>query len=77
MMTARSKQKPILNTSLPPQFRQIRIELTREPKHPEGNAAVAYLIVASLDAEERIDPKLWRTHREPACAPVRNTAEAI
>jgi hypothetical protein len=66
MSTARSKQKPILNTSLPPQFRQIRIELAREPGHPKGDAAFAYLIVAPLDAEERIHPKLWRTHRE-AC----------
>jgi hypothetical protein len=58
--------KPILNTSLPPQFRQIRIDLAREPGHPEGDAATAYMIVAPLDPEGRIDPKLWRTHRE-AC----------
>jgi len=64
MPTAQSK--PILNTSLPPQFRQIRIELAREPGHPEGDAAVAYVIVAPLDPEGRIDPKLWRAHRE-AC----------
>jgi hypothetical protein len=64
MPTAQSK--PILNTSLPPQFRQIRIELAREPGHPEGDAAVAYIIVAPLDPEGQIDPKLWRAHRE-AC----------
>lgn len=58
--------KPILNTSLPAQFRQIRIELAREPSHPEGDAAVAYVIVAPLDAGDRIDAKLWREHRE-AC----------
>jgi hypothetical protein len=58
--------KPILNTSLPAQFRQIRIELAREPGHPEGDAAVAYVIVAPLDASDRIDAKLWREHRE-AC----------
>jgi hypothetical protein len=58
--------KPILNTSLPSQFRQIRIELAREPDHPEGDAAVAYVIIAPLDANDRIDPKLWREHRE-AC----------
>jgi hypothetical protein len=57
---------PILNTSLPPQFRQIRIELAREPGHPKGDAAVAYIIVAPLDAKDRIDPTLWREHRE-AC----------
>jgi len=58
--------KPILNTSLPAQFRQIRIELAREPGHPEGDASVAYVIIAPLDANDRIDPKLWREHRE-AC----------
>ncbi|MGB9117030.1 hypothetical protein [Bradyrhizobium sp.] len=58
--------KPILNTSLPAQFRQIRIELAREPGHPEGDAAVGYVIVAPLDANDRIDARLWREHRE-AC----------
>ena len=58
--------KPILNTSLPPQFRQIRIELAREPGHPEGDTGFAYVIVAPLDANDRIDARLWREHRE-AC----------
>jgi hypothetical protein len=58
--------KPILNTSLPAQFRQIRLELAREPGHPEGDAAVGYVIVAPLDANDRIDARLWRAHRE-AC----------
>jgi hypothetical protein len=58
--------KPILNTSLPAQFRQIRIELAREPGHPEGDSDVAYVIIAPLDANDRIDPRLWREHRE-AC----------
>jgi hypothetical protein len=58
--------KPILNTSLPAQFRQVRIELAREPGHPEGNADVAYVIIAPLNADDRIDAILWREHRE-AC----------
>jgi hypothetical protein len=58
--------KPILNTSLPAQFRQIRIQLAREPDHPEGDSGVAYVIVAPLDADDRIDRTLWREHRE-AC----------
>ena len=33
--------KPILNASLPAQFRQIRIVLAREPGHPEGDAEMA------------------------------------
>jgi hypothetical protein len=58
--------KPILNTSLPAQFRRIRIELAREPGHPEGDSDVAYVIIAPLDADDRIDATLWREHRE-AC----------
>jgi hypothetical protein len=59
-------RKPLLNTSIPAQFRQIRIELAREPGHPEGDTTVAYLIIAPLDADDRIEPVLWRDHRE-AC----------
>jgi hypothetical protein len=57
---------PILNTSLPPQFRQIRLELAREPGHPEGEAAIAYVFLAPLDDDGRIEPELWKHHRE-AC----------
>lgn len=72
---------PILNTSLPAQFRLIRIELARETGHPEGDADVAYVIVAPLDADDRIDPTLWRKHRE-ACRiarlrPTRRTTTVI
>jgi hypothetical protein len=63
---ASPQPKPILNTSLPPQFRQIHIELAREPGHPEGDASVGYTIVAPLHANGRIDQKLWQAHRE-AC----------
>ena len=35
-------------------------------RHPEGDSAVAYVIIAPLDADDRIDPMLWRDHRE-AC----------
>jgi hypothetical protein len=61
-----ARPKSILNTSLPAQFRQIHIELAREPGHPEGDAGVAYVIIAPLGADDRIDPTLWRQHRE-AC----------
>jgi len=61
-----SKRKPILNAYLPPQFRQIRIVLAREPGHPDGDDEVAYIFVAPVDPEGRIDPRLWRAHRE-AC----------
>jgi hypothetical protein len=38
--------KPILNTSLPQQFRQIRLELAREPGHPEGDSGIGYIVIA-------------------------------
>ena len=63
---SKPQRKPILNASLPAQFRQIRIVLAREHGHPEGDDEVAYIFVAPVDAEGRIDPKRWRAHRE-AC----------
>lgn len=57
---------PILNTSLPSSFRQIRIELAREAGHPDGAPGIAYAIVAPLDDDGHIDAELWRKHRE-AC----------
>ena len=62
----KTQPKPILNASLPAQFRQIRIALARELGHPDGDAEVAYIMVAPLDLNDRIDPKLWREHRD-AC----------
>ena len=58
--------KPILNASLPAQFRQIRIALAREPGHPDGDDEIAYIFIAPVDAESCIDSKLWREHRD-AC----------
>jgi hypothetical protein len=57
---------PILNTSLPPCFRQIRLELAREAGHPGGAHGIAYVIIAPLDDDGHIDEELWRQHRE-AC----------
>lgn len=61
-----SSPTPILNASLPSAFRQIRIELARERAHPEGAHDIAYILVAPLDDEGRIDAEVWRQHRE-AC----------
>ena len=63
---SKTERKPILNASLPAQFRQIRIVLAREPDHPEGDEEIAYNFVAPINPEGRIDPKLWEAHRE-AC----------
>ncbi|SDK27349.1 MULTISPECIES: hypothetical protein [Bradyrhizobium] len=67
---SKTQRQPILNASLPAQFRQIRIALAREPDHPDGDAEVAYILVAPLDAEDRIDARLWKAHRD-ACRVVR------
>jgi hypothetical protein len=61
-----SSPAPILNTSLPSTFRQIRIELAREQEHPEGAHNIAYVLVAPLDDDGHIDAETWRRHRE-AC----------
>ncbi|MGQ0681128.1 hypothetical protein [Bradyrhizobium sp.] len=61
-----SSPTPILNTSLPSSFRQIRIELAREQGHPEGAHDIAYVLVAPLNDDGRIDAEAWRQRRE-AC----------
>jgi hypothetical protein len=66
-----ARLRPILNSSLPPQFRQIRITLAREPGHPDGEPDIAYLMVAPFDADDHIDAKLWRKHRT-ACRVTRS-----
>ena len=52
--------------SLPPAFRRIRLELAREPEHPEGDPADGYDFIAPLDGEGRIDAALWKANRD-AC----------
>jgi hypothetical protein len=74
----KASSTPILNTSLPASFRQIRLELAREPGHPEGESHIAYVMVAPLDDEGRIDAEQWKKHRE-ACRVARqrpNEAES-
>jgi hypothetical protein len=56
----------ILNTALPANFRRIRLELAREAGHPEGEAGIAYILVAPLDDNGHIDAAAWKQHRE-AC----------
>lgn len=51
-------------TELPRAFHQIRLELAREPQHPEGDAKASYLITAPLDTEKRLDASLWKSHRD-------------
>jgi len=61
---------PLRNTSLPREFRYIRLERARDHDHPEGDSKTTYILIAPLDAESRIDPESWREHKE-ACRVVR------
>lgn len=49
---------------LPENFRRIRLELAREPSHPEGDAHIAYSIIAPLDSEGRLDAETWRAFKQ-------------
>lgn len=51
-------------TSLPAQFRRIRLDLARESGHPEGSHATGYELVAPLGEDERLSPELWRKHKD-------------
>lgn len=51
-------------TRLPDEFRLIRLELAREAGHPEGSSMTGYEFAAPLDEHYRLDPDLWRTHRD-------------
>jgi hypothetical protein len=59
IMTTAEKAK-----SLPRSFRRIRLELAREPGHPAGSSQDGYVLVAPLDSDGHIDPKLWSEFRE-------------
>jgi hypothetical protein len=51
-------------SALPRAFHKIRLELAREPNHPQGDSKTGYLITVPLDAERRIDSELWKNHRD-------------
>lgn len=53
---------------LPASFRRIRLELAREPGHPQGASEIGYDFVAPLDTQGRVDPDLWRAHRDQCTA---------
>jgi hypothetical protein len=50
--------------TLPASFRRIRLELAREPRHPEGDARIGYTLIAPLDAEGRLDADAWRNFKQ-------------
>lgn len=51
-------------TSLPHEFRQIRLELAREPGHPGGSNATGYDLIAPLDESDRLSAEIWRKHKD-------------
>jgi hypothetical protein len=53
-----------------PNLTRIRLQLAREPGHPEGEPDVGYDFVAPLGADGRIDAEMWLAHRS-ACKVVR------
>lgn len=55
---------------LPANFRSIRLELAREPRHPEGDVQIGYTVVAPLDPEGRLDVDSARAYKK-ACRVVR------
>lgn len=55
---------------LPANFRSIRLELAREPRHPEGDSHIGYTVVAPLEKDGRLDIETARAYKE-ACRVVR------
>ncbi len=51
-------------TTLPPEFRRIRLNLARSKDFPNGSEGHGYEFVAPLDARGHIDPKLWKDYRD-------------
>src|SRR5512147_572374 len=49
---------------LPSMFRRIRLELAREPGHPEGDSGVGYTVLAPLKADGQLDVENARRHRD-------------
>lgn len=62
--------KTQMKSHLPANFRRIRLELAREPGHPEGDAHIGYWLTAPLTSDGRLDPTA--AHAFPdACVVVR------
>lgn len=57
-------------STLPHDFREIRLELAREKDHPAGARNFGYTFVAPLDMNGQIEPDLWAKHKD-ACRVVR------
>lgn len=47
-----------------PEFHQIRLELAREPGHPEGSNSIGFELTAPLDGNGRLSAEVWRKNRD-------------
>ena len=56
--------------SLPANFRRIRLELAREPSHPDGDTQIGYWVRAPLSDDGRLDAEAAREVKEE-CTVVR------
>jgi hypothetical protein len=61
-----------MSKGLPANFRRIRLELAREPDHPEGDPGIGYTLLAPLTSDGHLDIDSARYFRE-ACKVVRFT----
>ncbi len=50
--------------ALPHAFKRIRLNLARSKEFPTGSSRHGYELVAPLDANGHIDPKLWHANRD-------------
>lgn len=63
-----------LAAQLSPAFHRITLALAREKGHPDGDPTDRYILVAPLQADGRIDPRLWHEH-PAACRVVRDDGD--
>jgi hypothetical protein len=53
-----------MSMDLPSNFRRIRLELAREPGHPEGDSGVGYTLLAPLTSDGSLDSDTAQRFRE-------------
>lgn len=57
-------------TTLPANFRHVRLLLAREKAHPGGARDEGYDLLLPFDNEGCLDPHEWKTHRRAHSTPV-------
>ena len=53
-----------MSSKLPANFRRIRLELAREPGHPQGEHGIGYTLIAPLSADGHLDVDAANYFRE-------------